>query len=367
MNNQTNHQGRNLEPRPIPREGTNAKPRPSVRSTKSASAPRPNRFKVTGKQNENSNITPQGSYDALTLSLAWQLAAPQTWAAALTPVLLSITYCGITYSGKMNLLLALVLLAICVFMQSAANVFNDYADYKKGTDSLENSSKDAFDAVLVYNKLNPKAVLALGIGYLAVAGALGIYIVYATDFIPLIIGVVGALTIVLYSGGKTPISHLPIGEFVSGIVMGGLIPLACCYVLSGVLEPLVLLVALPCIIGIGLIMATNNTCDIEKDLEAGRKTLAGHLGRTGAVNTYRAVVVAWIVVIVAIIGIFYSAGMPVVAIMLLSIFPTLRALFKNPMIQASRDGAMAQIGSLNIALTAFYCLALACSKFIVWM
>lgn len=313
------------------------------------------------------NSADHSSYASLTPSLAFQLAGPHTWVAAVMPVLFSCVYSAVTYSGTLNLFFALVLLVICVLMQSAVNVFNDYFDYKKGTDSLENSSEDEFDAVLVYNNLNPRSVLVLAIGYLAVAGVLGIYLVVMTSWIPLAIGVVGAIIVVLYSGGKTPISYLPIGEFVSGIVMGGLIPLACCYVLSNIFEPLVLVAALPCMIGIGMILFTNNACDIEKDIEANRETLAVKLGRENAVKTYRAMVLVWLVVIVAIVGIFYPTGMPFVLIMLLGAFPVLRALIGNPLVQQSRDGAMSQIVTLNVILGTFYCLALAAPEFVMWI
>ena len=213
------------------------------------------------RQSKPSTASKKVSYSPLTPSLAFQLAAPHTWVAAIMPVLFSIEYSAITYSGKVSILLALILLAICILMQSAVNVLNDYFDFKKGTDSVENSSDDAFDAVLVYNNLNPKSVCALAIGFLIVAAGMGFYLVYLTGWILLVIGLIGALIVFLYSGGKTPISYMPIGELVSGFVMGGLIPLACCYTLSGVFEPLVLLVALPFIFGIGMILFTNNTCD----------------------------------------------------------------------------------------------------------
>ena len=109
------------------------------------------------------------------------------------PVLFSIEYSAITYSGKVSILLALILLAICILMQSAVNVLNDYFDFKKGTDSVENSSDDAFDAVLVYNNLNPKSVCALAIGFLIVAAGMGFYLVYLTGWILLVIGLIGLL------------------------------------------------------------------------------------------------------------------------------------------------------------------------------
>lgn len=319
------------------------------------------------RQGKPSTDSKKVSYSPLTPSLAFQLAAPHTWVAAIMPVLFSIEYSAITYSGKVSILLALILLAICILMQSAVNVLNDYFDFKKGTDSAENSSDDAFDAVLVYNNLNPKSVCSLAIGFLIVAAGMGFYLVYLTGWILLVIGLIGALIVFLYSGGKTPISYMPIGELVSGFVMGGLIPLACCYTLSGVFEPLVLLVALPFIFGIGMILFTNNTCDIEKDINAQRKTISVVLGRNMAPNCYHVAILVWIVLIAALVGLFYPTGMPIVMIMVLAAFPVLRAILNNPLNQKTRDAAMSQIVMLNVILGTFYCLSLTSGSFMSWV
>lgn len=319
------------------------------------------------RQGKPSTDSKKVSYSPLTPSLAFQLAAPHTWVAAIMPVLFSIEYSAITYSGNVSILLALILLAICILMQSAVNVLNDYFDFKKGTDSAENSSDDAFDAVLVYNNLNPKSVCSLAIGFLIVAAGMGFYLVYLTGWIVLVIGLIGALIVFLYSGGKTPISYMPIGELVSGFVMGGLIPLACCYTLSGVFEPLVLLVALPFIFGIGMILFTNNTCDIEKDINAQRKTISVVLGRDMAPNYYHVAILVWIVLIAVLVGLFYPTGMPIVMIMVLAAFPVLRAILNNPLNQKTRDAAMSQIVMLNVILGAFYCLSLTSGSFMSWV
>ena len=317
---------------------------------------------------------PTHVWSPLTPKLAFQLTGPQTWAATITAVSFALTYSIVTKiavgagpcKATIDPLMGAVLLLICVLMQSAVNVFDDYFDYKKGTDTLDNSSKDKFDAVLVYNQVNPKSVLWLGIGLLIVAGALGGFVIYRCGWIPLVIGVIGALVVVLYAGGKMPLSHLPIGEIVSGFVMGGLIPLACCFALTGTLDGFVLVYAVPIMIGIGMINATNNTCDIEKDGAAGRQTLAVRLGRPRAPKTYKGFVVIWIASVTVLVGAGFASGLPVVLLMLLGAFPVLRALFKNPLIQQSRDGAMAQIVSLNIIFCAFYCMSLLVGTLVTW-
>lgn len=319
------------------------------------------------KKRQTASQRKQAYYSPLTPKLAIQLAAPHTWVAAFIGVMLSCTYVAITYSGTLNLLLSFVLLVICLLMQSSVNVFNDYFDYVKGTDSEDNSSKDAFDAVLVYNKINPRSVLMLAVVFLIFAAILGIYVIYVSGWIPLVIGIVGALVVVAYSGGKTPISYLPIGEFISGGVMGLLIPLACTYVLSGIFDLKILLISLPLAIGIGMILATNNTCDIEKDIPAHRKTLAISLGRKKALSTYRAVYIVFILSVLLLVAIFYTKGLPFLVFMLIGIFPVARALLNNPLIQQSRDAAMSQIVMSNVILTSFYCIALLSSNFIMWI
>lgn len=296
------------------------------------------------------------TYQALTPKMAWLLAAPHTWPASILPVIVA-TAAAYHHTGNLSISLVCTLLIICVLMQGAVNTFNDYFDYVKGTDSEDDNVEES-DAILVYNNVNPKSALRLAIGMLVFAFILGIYPIYVAGWIPLAIAAVAAVVVVLYSGGKTPISYLPIGELVSGFVMGGLIPLACYQVITGALDPLALVWSIPTIIGIGLIMMTNNTCDIEKDIDAKRKTLPVILGREKSVKVYHSLLVVWIAAIVVIAGIWFKGGLVVVPFMLLASYPLVKALFANPLIPQTRIGAMAQICSVNVALGAFYAAAI---------
>lgn len=296
-------------------------------------------------------------YKSLTPKMMLQLAAPHTWAASVMPVLvasaLALAATGSTM-GTMTMLLGV----ICVLMQSSVNTFNDYFDFVKGADTADDNVEES-DSVLVYNNVNPKAVLAYGIALLVVAFALGVIVILAAGFVPLVIAVIGAIVVVLYSGGKTPISYLPIGEAVSGIVMGGLIPLACFYVLtSGDLDLNVLIWAMPEIIGVGLIMMTNNACDIEKDEEVGRRTLPVRLGRERTRNLYGFLLLAMVFMICAVVILRFERGIFVLAFMVAAAFPILKQLLSNPLTQQSRVAAMGQIVSANIVLGAFYACAL---------
>lgn len=287
--------------------------------------------------------------------MALQIAAPHTWPAAILPALIAMA-CAAANGYTVSAVMALVLLAICILMQAAVNTFNDYYDYVKGSDSAEDNV-DPTDAVLVYNNVNPRSALMLAVGFLVVAFALGAYVIWQAGWIPLAIGIVGAIVVVLYSAGKTPISYLPIGELMSGFVMGGLIPLACYQAITKCFDPIMLVWALPTIIGVGLIMLTNNTCDVEKDIESGRKTLPVLLGRSRARTLYHALVWIWIALVIVNVLIWFSGGWPVLVFMLAASIPLLKALLSNPLAPPARIGAMAQICSVNIALGAFYAAA----------
>lgn len=304
----------------------------------------------------NDSSVKRGEFAPLSLRLAWQLAAPQTWPAAIMPVLVAVG-CAVATTGVFWPVMATLLLVICILMQASVNTFNDYFDYVKGADSAEDNV-EVTDAVLVYNNVNPRAVLILAIGFLVAAFALGLIVVVRAGFIPLVIAALAAVVVVAYSGGKTPLSYLPVGEAVSGFVMGGLIPLACYQVLSGALDFLMLVWAIPTIIGVALIMMTNNTCDIEKDIEAGRRTLPVLLGRSHARALYRGLMVAWACAIVIVVALWFPHGLGIMPFMVLAIYPMMTALWKNPLAPSARIGAMGQIGSLNVALGAFYAAAL---------
>lgn len=294
----------------------------------------------------------------LTPKFALQLAAPHTWPAAILPVLVAVA-CAAAQGYAVPWLMALVLLAICILMQASVNTFNDYFDFVKGSDTADDNVEES-DATLVYNDIDPRAARNLAIGFLVAAFALGVYVIARAGWVPLALGIVGALAVVLYSAGKTPVSYLPIGEAVSGIVMGGVIPLACYQALTGVLDARMLLWAVPTVIGVGLIMLTNNTCDVEKDAEAGRRTLSVLLGRARARRLYHALVLLWLAAILANVAAFFTGGLLVCAFMLTASIPLLKALLGNPLAPAARVGAMAQICSVNIALGAFYAAAIFC-------
>lgn len=219
------------------------------------------------------------------------LAAPHTWPGSVIPAVIGV---ALSYqrTGTIDPLMAVCFFVIVILMQSAVNAFDDYADFVKGTDTLENSP-DATDAVIVYG-LNPKTARNLGFLFLLIAAIPAAYVVYRTGWVPLAIGLVGTVVLFWYAFGMMPLSYLPLGEVFCGFVMGGLIPLAGVYLMTGRLDWFVLVEALPPMFGMAINMFSNNGCDIARDLPAGRKTLACLLGQKRTDALYRILLLVWI-------------------------------------------------------------------------
>ena len=330
----------------------------AVKRTGRKSSGKPSVFDAVGEEAKSS----RGLFGGLTPKLMLELAAPHTWSASIMPVFLAMCLTAAD-DGMLSSLMVVILLFISILMQSAVNTFNDYQDFVKGADTKENQD-DPTDAVLVYNDVEPYGVRNLAVVFVILAFLLGIYVIVQVGWTPLIIALIGVACLYLYSGGPKPLSYLPVGEIVSGVVMGGLITLASYMALSGEFSLIVLVKALPLIIGIGLIMFTNNTCDIEKDRKVGRATLSVSLGRRDSIVVYKALILAWIMLIVLNVVIFYPTG-SLGLLFLIAAYPPLMGLFRNPFIPATRQAGMSAITTANVCLGLAYGAAIMLSGIVI--
>ena len=206
------------------------------------------------------------------------------------------------------MLLFYALLFAAILMQSSVNSFNDYYDFIRGTDTIENSPPND-DAILVFNSYNPRRVRLISICFLLAALALGVYVICTTNMMPLIIGIIGTAIVIAYSAGPQPLSYMPLGEFTSGVAMGILLPIAVYSAMTGEINWQTVYFFSPLMMGISMIMLTNNTCDIERDHGAGRKTLPILLGRSKACLLHRMLLSIWILFVAVTLIVFFRGGL----------------------------------------------------------
>jgi len=315
---------------------------------------------MTDSLHTTSDVTSE-TYTRLDMKSALQLMAPRSWVASIAPVVIG---AALTFSQKVivspfsigHMLFASALMLITsIALQSAVNTFNDYADYVSGTDTAENIP-DVTEGSIIFNRLDPADAKRLALACLAVALVTGMVLVVMTGWKLLVLGLVGVATVLTYSLGPKPLSYLPIGEVISGVVMGGIITVGTTVALSGHLDPRVFLYSLPLVIGIGVFMQSNNTCDIEKDIEAGRRTLPIAIGRNRS-RTLLMILSLTALLIVALIGLYqFPLGLLAFAIMGLWHIRNLCALARNPFTLESRRDAMSRSVNQLKMLTVTYLL-----------
>jgi 1,4-dihydroxy-2-naphthoate octaprenyltransferase len=159
------------------------------------------------------------------------------------------------------------------------------------------------DQILQFKRSVARAIIYI---MLAISIGLGLWLVVLTDWVVLGIGGLCFICGVFYTFGPVPISRIPLGEVLSGVFYGLLIPFLLLYInlpagtlLSfGILEGVASLeVDLLPILTLGLIswapmvctaniMLANNICDLEKDILVNRHTLPYYIGKEKAIFLY---------------------------------------------------------------------------------
>ncbi|HHV12762.1 MAG TPA: UbiA family prenyltransferase [Clostridiales bacterium] len=180
--------------------------------------------------------------------------------------------------------LTLVFFAAMFLFDLTTTAINNYIDTKNNHQILQFSRRTAL--IIIY-------VL------FAISAALGLLLAYRTDLVVLLAGGLCFLCGVFYTYGPVPISRMPLGEVLSGLFYGLLIPFILLYINSpagtylelGVslktisLElqvwpviTLLLLSVTPFCVTANIMLA-NNICDVEKDIAVKRHTLPYYIGR----------------------------------------------------------------------------------------
>lgn len=204
-----------------------------------------------------------------------------------------------------------------------ATTINNYYDTKKNRQTLQ------------FARPTAKAIM---VALFAVSVVLGLFLVYLSDPVVLLLGALCFFFGIIYSWGPVPISHGPYGELVSGLFYGLLIPaiLLCInlpegglfsymlddWKLSVVLNiksvaGLLMLSVVPFCLTANIMLA-NNICDVERDVAVNRYTLAYYLGKK-ALRLFAALYYAAYLSVIAMVAVGLLS--PLSLILLLSLVP----------------------------------------------
>ncbi|CEL92247.1 unnamed protein product [Vitrella brassicaformis CCMP3155] len=184
----------------------------------------------------------------------------------------------------------LLQLAVCVGLQSVANLLNTYFDHKKGFDTREHNA----DPTLAEDRLTVKQVLILMAGSWLVSGIAGVQLARlapaGVDPLTLLLFIAGGALIASIYSAPPGLKYIGLGD-VGVFAAWSLQTLFSFFVQTGKLSLLPIWRALPLVLHTVAILHANNTRDINNDLNAGGRTLAAVVGLDASVWLYKALVI----------------------------------------------------------------------------
>ncbi|MCY3978246.1 MAG: 1,4-dihydroxy-2-naphthoate octaprenyltransferase [Chloroflexi bacterium] len=206
----------------------------------------------------------------------------RAWYQALRPRVFTATYVPMGLAGIVALadgvfeagafLLALI---GTLFLQSAANLINEYADYRRGADRL----KQAGQGMIIKHKILEPAIVCAGAILTTLAGCLiGLYLLAHSGPLLWLIGIGGVLVAITYTAGPFPLAYNGLGEIAVAVFMGPAIVVGAYYVMAPAVSDAriaeLCLISLPVAFMVSAILHANNIRDMEADRAVNKRTLA---------------------------------------------------------------------------------------------
>jgi len=214
----------------------------------------------------------------------WILGARvRTLPAAIAPVVVASALAG----SNFNWFRATLALIVGVWLQIGVNFANDYSDGVKGTDD---------------DRVGPIRLVASGLAsassvkraaYISflIASIAGLWLSLITSLVLIPIGVVAIAAAWGYTGGKNPYGYRGFGEVSVFIFFGLVATVGSFYVQTENVTLMSFIVAIPMGAISCAILTVNNIRDLDKDLVAGKRTVAVQIGDERARRTYVALLI----------------------------------------------------------------------------
>jgi 1,4-dihydroxy-2-naphthoate polyprenyltransferase len=194
---------------------------------------------------------------------------PYAYSASLVPVAIGGLHARITGAEFSGLRFGASLVA-GLLLHTAANLWNDYYDFKGGVD---HAGGGVGSGVLVFGEMTPArcfrgAVVCALLGSLA-----GLWLAWQVGWGLLLLGSVGLLGAFAYSAGPLSPKHRALGEVWVFLMMGVGMTLGGHMAQTGRFSWGAIAAGIPAALLMTLILYTNNLRDIRSDRDAGLRTL----------------------------------------------------------------------------------------------
>lgn len=197
-------------------------------------------------------------------------------------------------TGDFRLLAALVTVA-GLAAQAGANLINDYFE---GSFKYLDPSARRIVFLGRERSVFDVTVFLSGIAALGVAGLIGLYLVWRTDWTMLVIGVVGLVGSYAYTGEPFVYKRKGLGVVLSFVLMGPLMSLGAWYPFSGTLSWYPIVIGLPIALLVPALMISNEMRDYRRDRRLVAGTLSTRIGRRASLRLYDLLVFGSFVLVV---------------------------------------------------------------------
>ncbi|MBI2848091.1 MAG: 1,4-dihydroxy-2-naphthoate octaprenyltransferase [Chloroflexi bacterium] len=225
--------------------------------------------------------------------------------ASLVPVLLGTAIAWFSV-GRLDWGFFLLTLIAGICIHIGTNVINDYADHRTGNDDVNREFVRPFSGgsrVIQLGLLTPVEVLVGAIFFFLISAAIGFYLAWARGPLILLLGAIGLLSGVFYTGGPLNWAKKGLGETIVGLNFGILMTLGAYYVQTQSFSWLPVIAAIPVSLLIFAVLYINEFPDYTADKQVGKNTLVVRLGRKRAISIYT----------VSMIGAYVAVGAGVAA------------------------------------------------------
>lgn len=180
-----------------------------------------------------------------------------------------------------------------ILLHLGSNVMNDYFDVKDGTDGANNDYFLQFSGgsrAVELGLITLGGTKRLGLGLIAAATLIGLYLAFETGIVTLLIGLAGLALGYLYTAPPVRlVARKGLGELGIVLAFGPLVTAGLVYVLTQQLSPLAFLIGLPVGLLTANILLINEFPDAASDATTGKNHLVVTFGKEKSTYIYLAI------------------------------------------------------------------------------
>lgn len=289
---------------------------------------------MTNISNTTTASAPQPS-----LGLWIKTARPISLTATVSPLLVGTAVAA--YHGAFNVWLFLAAFIAGLFLQVAANYFNEFFDWKYGLDSAESLGAST---VIFQGTMSARQVLGGGIASCAIAALLGLVLIARVGPAIIFFGLAGMAIAYFYSAAPFKLAKRGLGDIMVFLAMGFLMTWGAYYVQIPHWSWAAFAASIPVGFLVVAILNMNNIRDYQDDLAVHKHTVVVRFGPVFGkrfhtaliVGAYGAVTVFALVHLLPLLSLVAWLSFPTALGHLRAILPTMdRRVFMRGMKQIS--------------------------------